>query len=262
MSYIFFRIEVRDRIRRSPLNPTENDQKVVDQMRQLILSHFALLERLRPVGVTAAHDKQTGPHEYHTSKFDNLEDDYHEVNNNREDSNLYGDAPFSEECPADSGPAREFDKPEHKKLPIPSYLVSGECNYHQAELDLRLVQAGKTLSTLRDLIAEKSFQYSHVIRVAPRQGVRTRARSAIAKINEMIGYRCRVYEHCRAALVRLNADDATLDKFRVLQRHDISSSTALLNPNEPGSSSHRLSWIWQTGQSTDNPDTMGIQECE
>ena len=85
-------------------------------MRQLILSHFALLEHLRPVGVTIAHDKQTGPHEHHSSKFDNLEDNYHEMNNNREDSSLYGDAPFFEEFPVDSGPAREFDKPEHKNF--------------------------------------------------------------------------------------------------------------------------------------------------
>ena len=231
-------------------------------MRQLILSHFALLERIRPIIGTAAHVKETGPHEYDDSKFDNLDEEEHEMKNNRDDSSPYGNAFLSEEITPDTGPASKFEKPEHKKLPIPSYLGSGECNYRQAELDLRLVQAGKALSTLRDLIAEKSFQYSHVIRVAPRRGVRTRARSTIAKINDMIGYRCRVYEHCRAALVKLNAGDVTLDKFRVLQRHDISSSTALLNPNEPGSSSHRLSWIWQTGRSTDNPDTMGIQECK
>lgn len=233
-------------------------------MRQVIISHFALLERIRPVDVTAAHDMPSGPQEYDESKFDDLDEGYHEVETNEEVRSLSGKASSSEEniSTADTDTAREFEKPEYKKLPIPSSLGSKESNFHQAELDLRLIQAGKTLSTLRDLIAEKSFQYSHVIRVAPRRGVRTRARSAIAKINDMIGYRCRVYEHCRAAIVKLNANDEILDKFRVLQRQDISSSTALLNPNEPGSSSHRLSWIWQTGRSADNPDTMGIQECK
>ena len=182
----------------------------------------------------------------------------------QEDSGPSGGAFLSDDniFTADNGTSRELEKPEYKKLPIPSSLASGECNYRQAELDLRLVQAGKALSKLRDLIAEKSFQFSHVIRVAPRRGVRTRARSAIANINNMIGYQCRVYEHSRVAIVKLTSDKGILETFCVLQRQDISSSTALLNPNEPGSSSHRLSWIWQTGRSADNPDAMGIQECK
>jgi hypothetical protein len=149
------------------------------------------------------------------------------------------------------------------------YLLKKEefhCNnnqYGQVELDLRLDQAARIISGLRDLIAEKSFQFSDVIRVAPRKGVRTRARSTIAKLNNHIAYHCRVYNHCRAALVKLGANDATLTKYRTLQRNDIGSSTALLNPNEPGSTtSHRLSWIWQSSRTTEDETSVGLYECK
>ena len=152
--------------------------------------------------------------------------------------------------------------PERRRLSIPSRWISLRDNYHQVELDLRLLQAARILTSLRDLIAEKSFQFSHVIRVAPRKGVRTRARSAIAKINTQIGYHCRVYNLCRAAMVKLGADDGILKKFRVLERHDIASSGALLNPNEPGSTTQRLSWIWQCGRTVEDLSSLGLRECE
>jgi len=90
--------------------------------------------------------------------------------------------------------------PESRQLSIPSTWQS--TNIAQA---------------LRDAIADKSFQYSHVIRVAPRKGVITRARAAIFKINSLITYHCRVYGRCRAAMVRLGADNTILGKYRTLK---------------------------------------------
>jgi hypothetical protein len=36
--------------------------------------------------------------------------------------------------------------------------------------------------------------------------------------------------------------------FRVLTKQDLKASTEILRPNEQGSSSIKLSWIWQTGR--------------
>ncbi|KAF8814720.1 hypothetical protein BYT27DRAFT_7249761 [Phlegmacium glaucopus] len=47
-------------------------------------------------------------------------------------------------------------------------------------------------------------------------------------------------------MVHLGADQETLDQFQVLQRADVSASTIILDPNHPGASSVRLSWIWKT----------------
>ena len=41
-----------------------------------------------------------------------------------------------------------------------------------------------------------------------------------------------------------DASNEVLDRFKILLKDHIKSSTALLNPNEPGSSNVQLSWIW------------------
>ena len=130
--------------------------------------------------------------------------------------------------------------------------------YRQVELQLRLKQAEKCLQALWDTIADKSFQYSHVIRVAPRKGVRTRARATIIKLNFEITLHCHVYAKCRVAMVRLGASETILSKYHILLKEDVKSSSAILNPNEPGSSRHQLSWIWQTGDSIQG---SGIHKC-
>ena len=152
--------------------------------------------------------------------------------------------------------------PERRKLSIPSTWLSQDNPHRATELDLHLKQATKTLQALRDAIADKSFQYSHVIRVAPRKGVRTRARAAIAKLNYNIIYLCRVYGRCRAAMVRVGADDDTLQKYQILLKEDVRSSTALLNPNMPGSTRLQLSWIWRTGSAGNDSSPEALRECE
>ena len=151
---------------------------------------------------------------------------------------------------------------ERRIISIPSRWSMAVHPFRPIELKLRIKQAAASISALRDLIAEKSFQYSHVIRVAPRKGVRTRARSAIAQLNYRMGYHCRVYTRCRTAMEKLGADNVILSTYRLLHRHDIRSSTALLNPNEPGSTRHQLSWIWQSGSLSAAPNSEGLRECE
>jgi hypothetical protein len=129
------------------------------------------------------------------------------------------------------------------------------------ELNLRIQQADKCLQALRDNIADKSFQYSHVIRVAPRKGVRTRGRGAITKLNGIIAYHARVYERCRRAMTMLGADQAILKKYPILLKEHLKSSTALLNPNEPGSTRLQLSWIWRSAAGGIGDSSESLLEC-
>ena len=46
-------------------------------------------------------------------------------------------------------------------------------SYHDLELSYCMLHAEQHLTPIQDLIAEKSFQYSYVIRVAPHKGVNT-----------------------------------------------------------------------------------------
>ena len=116
--------------------------------------------------------------------------------------------------------------------------------HDDVELALRKNQARSHLHQLRELIAEKSFHYSDILRKAPRKGVRTRARGTVKGINTQISFHCQVYSHCRARLIQLGVDAPTLLRFRELKKEDIKASTAVLTPNTRGSTALKLSWIW------------------
>lgn len=163
---------------------------------------------------------------------------------------------------ASSGSPIEQMSPIHLvPLPMPSTSKSPNPLHQAIELTLREQQASRLLNSLRETIADKSFQHSHVLRVAPRKAVRSRARSVIIQLNSRISFYCRVYNKCRLAMVRLGANQEILSKFRVLLKGDVKSSTALLDPNKPGSSTLQLSWIWQAESNVQQGSTQALQEC-
>lgn len=137
-------------------------------------------------------------------------------------------------------------------VPIEDQLISIPSNgnidatHRDLECSHRISLAEQHLNQIRNLIAEKSFQFSHLQRVAPRKAVATRSRSAVNKLNQQIALHSRMYSRCRSRLVSLDADSDTLSRLRNLSPSDVGASTAIINPNEPGSSSIKLSWIWQT----------------
>lgn len=161
------------------------------------------------------------------------------------------------------GNATDDDRlpPENRTVILPSTHMPHAHALRKTELTLRIKQASKYLTAIREAVAEKSFQYSHVMRAAPKKAVRTRSRAIIAKINDRIAFSCRAYGRTRAALVRLEADETTLNRFKVLSKDDVKSSTAILNPNIPGSSSHRLSWIWHTRSGPAGVLPESMREC-
>jgi hypothetical protein len=138
------------------------------------------------------------------------------------------------------------------QLPIEDQIIALPSNgntshiYRGLEITHRMSLADEQLNQIRNLIAEKSFQFSHVIRVSPRKGVTTRARAVVRKLNHQIAEHCRFYTRCRSSLLILVADPSILSRFKVLNPVDVVSSTAVLNPNQPGSTSIKLSWIWQS----------------
>lgn len=118
--------------------------------------------------------------------------------------------------------------------------------YRDLELTKRISMADNELNQIRTLIAEKSFQFSHVIRASPRKGVTTRSRAAVKKLNNEIAEHCRMYARCRSCLQILQADNHILSRLKLLNPEDVGASTAMLNPNAPGSTRINLSWIWRS----------------
>jgi hypothetical protein len=248
------RIDIQDRVRRCASEPNEYNREV-DKLRQLLISKFDRLDQLRKSDILSDNKSDLLVDFDDGMLFDDLDSTEEASPLSNKSTSTNEEDPHAADIPI------TFVPPEKKPLSMPSTWVSVDSPISQTvELHLRLRQAASTLTSLRDLIAEKSFQYSDVIRVAPRKGVRTRARSTIATLNYRIAYHCRVYNRCRSAMVKLGADDEALDNFRVLHPQDIRSSSALLNPNKPGSSRIQLSWIWQTAD-TAATTSEGLREC-
>jgi hypothetical protein len=149
---------------------------------------------------------------------------------------------------------------EKRPITLPSTCFPKDHTLSKTELRLRKKQGSRFITALREVIADKSFQYTHIIREAPRKAVITRARNTIIKLNLKIAFYCKVYSRCRAALIRLGADEETLDIYRTITRQDVKASSAIMNPNAPGSTSLSLSWIWQMSPAGDR-SPANLLEC-
>lgn len=247
----FIRIDVRDRVKRLQKEPREDCRLEVERLRRILTTDLTHLQSL-----------QSNLSNTRYTETDAVEEPYDELFNHSDDEDGEAD-PNGQDHSVD---ASDYDlglPPERIPLHLPSsHNTTTNHPFRQAELGLRIKQATRYLSALRDAIAQKSFQYSHVMRAAPSKGVRTRSRSAIIHITDRISQYSRVYCRARAAMVRLGADERTLNKFKLLSRDDVKASTAILDPNIPGSSTIRLSWIWETGPKISGSAPDAMRECK
>jgi hypothetical protein len=140
----------------------------------------------------------------------------------------------------------------------------------ELELHHHTRQACHEVDQLRDIVADISFQYSHVVHGAICRSVWMTAQKHIKSLHQDLVLDARIYTRCRSRLMFLKCDEHVLWIFRVLKRSDLKASTAILWPNIPGSSSLQLSWIWQTEQwllfgananATDPATPASLLEC-
>lgn len=244
-------------------DPREEDARKLDNLRSSLVPLLAQLSRLQVAsGVYDCSSSENMPQETSLQQWDTLADLPAEVSIGTDPRQ--GD-PIRSAVQTDSVPTDTPLPVERQTIGLPSNdnVTSGHAH---SELFLRKIQAKTHLNHLRELIAEKSFHYSDLIRGAPRKAVITRARAALKAINQRISFHCQVYSRCRSCLVHLGADHATLNQFCELKKEDIKASTAILTPNESGSTSLKLSWIWNDvahhilspmdADVPDNPATM------
>ena len=104
---------------------------------------------------------------------------------------------------------------EDQIISLPSNGNIGN-DYQDLELTHQVSNADNHLNKLQDLIAEKSFQYSHVIHVAPQKAVTTRSRDVIKKLNHQIARHCQMYSRCQSCLVSLGAEHSIFSRLKVL----------------------------------------------
>jgi hypothetical protein len=63
------------------------------------------------------------------------------------------------------------DLPEHQILPVPSAMLQPLDHHQEIEMWLRMWQADTLLTSLCELIVDKSFHYSHILRPASCQSM-------------------------------------------------------------------------------------------
>jgi hypothetical protein len=158
--------------------------------------------------------------------------------------------------------------PESVSLPLPSNLSSeqrtmlGLDDLSAKELEIRKGHANDALHSVRLLLGKKSFAFRERLRPAVGKVQKTRAWAAIQALNTEISHAARVYTVNRDAMIRLGLSPEDLTRtYKVLDRSDLVTSTAILQPNLPGQSQHKLSWIWTQDLSPDMQDNH-LSECE
>ena len=236
-------------MRRVSKNPRDEEVKQIEQLQEALHAQFSMLDALQQDIPGILQGSVIPKEDEDAFQFDDLDD---------EEAAEHMTAPASEQASA----SLPFMVPVHQRTPrIPSACEVSEPLHRATELTLRRRQAERHLNGLRETIAEKSFQYSHVLRVAPGKTIRNRARAAIKRLNDIICFHCRAYNKCRSAISRLCNDAETSFRYPFLSKQDVRASTALLNPNIPGSSTMRLSWIWQKELAPAEQSAHALCEC-
>jgi hypothetical protein len=234
-SHLIFldRIDIQQRVRR------DDDRQQVEKLRTTLGALLAELHRLQTAaGVFQCPSLPPSAQDGQWEDWDTIVESMYQDSPTAEPPTASATANIPNSAPDDPV------SPEQQTLCIPSNRNSTPA-FDDIELLFRKRQAKTHLLHLRELIAEKSFQYSEVMRVAPTKGVLTRSRGAVKAINLRISFHCQVYGHCRARLIQLGADETTLRQFKELKKEHIKASTAVVAPNARGSTTLQLSWIWQ-----------------
>ena len=293
-------IDIQDRVRRLGKEPREDERQKVEQLREILVAELSQVLNLESKALEAiSRAAIIPPKDDNPEAFDDLDDenDIADADSTISPTSVTSTnvsavaasgptttmsrsviaasaasttfaasaataASVATAASAASEPSTHTTPPERQLISMPSNCLKDN-PLLAVELALRKQQAERYLNALREVIAEKSFHYLHLVRNAPKKSVRTRARATIAKLNERISLYSRIYTRCRAAMVDLSADQSVLDQFQILQRGDVGASTAILDPNRPGSSVLRVSWIWQTSiQGIYQQSPGSVRECK
>ncbi|KAF8166226.1 hypothetical protein BJ912DRAFT_863255 [Pholiota molesta] len=215
-------------IRRGKRDQRDADMNQVQKLRDALTP---LLTRLRKLQIAA------GVFEINAQHAGGIKDNLANWDDLRDEANVSSPAPVEDE--ADGTPEEDVD------LCLPSN-GNAPAAYRKMELQVRKNQAILELNQIRDLVANMSFRWTEQVRKAPRKDVRTRGRAVLKEMEKALSFRSQVYTRCRSRLVALGADAATLQHFQNLTKDDTKCSTAVLEPNLPGSTKLKLSWIWQS----------------
>ena len=213
-AHTHFRIDIQDRVRRLGLHPHENDQHGVEQKRQVLASLLVKLKTFQETASVVSTASGTKPFFENEGEFDEVGES----------------VSANEVTPAHSNATAPNVFPvEWQLLTIPSNgNVLG--NLCELELHHRTKQARRQVDWLQDIVANISFQDSHVVCGAIRKTVWTTAQKHTKSLHRDLILHARIYTHCRSQLMALDCDERWLQIFWKLINPASQYSRIVLSP--------------------------------
>jgi hypothetical protein len=187
------RLDVQDRAQKLKREPRAEEHEKLAKMRQLLNNQFGILDSLRQCieGTTGCLNPFSDATE--DAAFDDIDDDNHSATEQRNaGANTDASIPVSTEYlgPMEWGVDCNGTLPEFRAIPLPSAMDHPLDHHRHIEMRLRQRQADTLLTSLRELITDKSFHYSHILHLTTGQSMRSRARSKIAALNAELSTCC------------------------------------------------------------------------
>ena len=159
------------------------------------------------------------------------------------DSNDDEAADWDEEPDISEGPSH----PELMKLPFPSLLGARRCTelgltqIASQEMEIRKAHAYQCLHQLKLVLGLKSAMFRKRIRVADSHRAKTRARTALRKVEAGVRLQVRRYHASRHALIQLGC---LATEFPEIEKEDLKMSRDITEENRFGQRNDKLAWFW------------------
>lgn len=156
--------------------------------------------------------------------------------------------------------------PENFKIALPSSMSQDIRKRRDLkvatdwEIELRIGQCNDALQGVRLSLGKKAFLFRTQVRSGGPKTGKTRPWDAIHAADATLRQHAQLYRSSRAALEKLQPDEAILRKYQVLEAHHLKTSTTLLDTSQHGQRHDRLPWFWYLDVTADTE--TGLYECK
>jgi hypothetical protein len=150
--------------------------------------------------------------------------------------------------------------PELDMLSLPSSLAPGEIHRKSldsistVEAELRRAQINDSLHGLRLALGEKAMSFRADVRNASSQRTSQRAWANVHKHDTDARKHRKLYNHARAALIRLDCFPEFLATLHDISEQDMKMSGDITEENRYGQRSDTLAWFWRLDDGLSDED--------
>lgn len=163
----------------------------------------------------------------------------------------------------------EGDSPETIKLLMPSRMKpgalrrSGLQQLERQEAQLRVGQMNDALQGLRLALGEKALLLRTSVRNNKSQRRVGRAWAGVNKEEAKVQKNLRAYNRGRNAVIRLDAANHLLERYKAIRKEDLTMSGDITEENRIGQRNENLAWFWRIGgDGMEGEDSPRMKECK